>query len=187
MQEQLEMATQQLEEQQKVIDTKATEQAGLAKIRQMELESNERLAQMKADLEIAKIEQKAKAEASLALLEGKLNDLAQQAEFLHDRKMQMEAPQPQQKVQQPPQEHEPADTLTYKDAPPDVRRQIEMQAGLAPSRLGALEVAEMREAAKPKPVAAPIGKVTSPAAKPATPASRPAAKPAAKKPDLKKP
>lgn len=166
MQEQLQLAMQQIDEQQKIIDTKATEQQGLARIREMELASNERLAQMKADLEIAKIEEKAKAEVSLQLLEAKLESLSQQAEFLHERKMQLEAPAPPAKAA--PQEHEPADTLTYKDAPPDVRRQIESQAGLEPSRMGALELAERRAKAMPKPAApapAAAGQYRLPASK----------------------
>jgi Phage P22-like portal protein len=172
MQEQLQLATQQLEEQQRIIDTKATEQQGLAKIRQLELESNERLAQIKADLELAKITEKAKAEASLAMLEAKLEELAQQAEFLHERKMQLEAPAQEPKAA--PQQRQVSESLNYKDAPPDIRRQIETQAGLAPSRMGALELAERKAAARPKP-AAPAGK----------PAAGPPAVPA-KKPDLKK-
>jgi hypothetical protein len=168
MEEQLQLATQQLEAQQKIIDTKATEQAGLAKIRAMELESNERLAQMKADMEVLKITEKAKAEVSLQLLEAKLHDLSQQAEFLHERKMQFEAPPPPTRLTPPPPAPEPADTLTYKDAPPDVRRQIEQQAGLRPSRLGDLEVAELKQAARPKPVA-PRGQPPAPARPPAGP------------------
>jgi hypothetical protein len=170
MQEQLQLAGQEVEQLHKVIDTKAAEQAGLAKIRQMELASNERLAQMKADLELAKIEEKAKAEASLRLLEGKLEQLSQQAEFLHDRRMQLEAPAPPAKAT--PQQRQVSESLNYKDAPPDVRRQIEEQAGLVPSRLGALEVAEKKAAAQPKPAA---------------PAARPAAPRAPTAPDLKKP
>ena len=184
MKEQLELATQQLEEQQKVIDTKATEQEGLAKIRQLELASNERLAQMKADMEVMKITEKAKAEVQLQLLEAKLNELSQQAEFLHERRMQLDTPPPLQKAVAPPQEHEPADTLTYKDAPPDVRRQIEVQAGLAPSRMGALELAERKAKAMPKPAApAPMGAGRYPLPK----AKAKPAKPETTKPDLKKP
>jgi hypothetical protein len=151
MQQQLEMAGQALEEQQKIIDTKATEQEGLAKIRQLELQSNERLAQMKADLEIAKIEEKAKAEAALAMLGAKLEQLSQQAEFLHERKMQIEAPPDAPQAAAP--EKDVADTVNYKDAPPDVRRELEERAGLQPSRMGSLELAERRAKAMPKPTA----------------------------------
>lgn len=179
MQEQLQMATQHIDDLQKVIDTKATEQEGLAKIRQMELQSNERLAQMKADLELQKIEEKAKAEASLRLLEGKLDQLGQQAEFLHERKMQLEAPPPPQKATPAPQQRQVSESLNYKDAPPDVRRQIEVQAGLTPSRFTGLEIAEKKAAAQPKPTA-PVGKTTAPAPKPAAPPAKAAT------PDLKK-
>ena len=44
-------------------------------------------------------------------------------------------------------------TMAYKDAPPDIQRQIEAQAGLQPSAYGALPV----EAAKPDPAPAPAG------------------------------
>ena len=157
MQQQLEMANQALEEQQRIIDTKRTEQEGLAKIRQMELESNERLAQMKAQTELAKIDEKGKVEAQLQLLEAKLEELAQRAEHLHERKMQLEAPP--EAAPAAPQQRQVSESLNYKDAPPDVRRQIEAQAGLSPSRMGdlevadkAAEVAQKRAAAQPKPI-----------------------------------
>ena len=175
MQMQLEQATQILEEQQKIIDTKATEQEGLAKIRQMELESNERLAQMKQEMELAKIAEKAKAEAALQMLEHKLDELTQQAEFLHERKMQLDAPE--EAPQAAPPEKDVSDTVNYKDAPPDVRRELEFRAGLAPSQMGSLELAERRAKAMPKPSApAPHvpGKYKLPMGK------------KAKKPDLKK-
>ena len=184
MEEQMQQMQQVMDEQQKVIDTKRTEQEGLANIRQMELQSNERLAEMKAQLELAKIHEKAKAEVQLQLLEAKIDELSQTAEQLHERRMQIEAPLPPAKVERAPEDSGPEDTLMYKDAPPDVRRQIEALAGLQPSKLGQIEVQEMKEAAKPKPVAKPA---MGPASRPAT--AKPAAKaPAAKKsPDLKKP
>jgi hypothetical protein len=40
----------------------------------------------------------------------------------------------------PPPEHKPADTLNYKDVPDDVKREIEAQAGLKPSQMGAQPV-----------------------------------------------
>jgi hypothetical protein len=151
MEEQLQQATQILEEQQKVIDTKATEQEGLAKIRQMELDSNERLAKMKADLEIAKIEMKGKAEAAIQMLKGKIEGINQEAEFLHERRMQIEEPPDEPQAAAP--EKDVSDTVNYKDAPPDVRRELEARAGLEPSRMGSLELAERRAKAMPKPVA----------------------------------
>jgi len=184
MEEQMQQMQQVMEEQQKVIDTKRTEQEGLANIRQMELQSNERLAEMKAQLELAKIHEKAKAEVQLQLLEAKINELSQTSEQLHERRMQLEEPPPPTKVERAPEDSGPEDTLMYKDAPPDVRRQIEALAGLQPSKLGQIEVQEMKEAAKPKPVAKPA---MGPASRPAA-SAKPAAKaPAAKKgPDLKK-
>jgi len=158
MQDQLQQAMQVIDQLQKEIDTKATEQKGQAEIRKMELASNERLAQMKADMEMAKIEEKAKAEVSLKLLEAKLDQLEQQAQFLHERKMQLDAPQPETKAPAAPQEKKVSESLNYKDAPPDVRRQIEQQAGLTPSQHGDLEVKKLQQEAKPKP---------APAAKPA--------------------
>ena len=158
MQDQLQQAMQVIDQLQKEIDTKATEQKGQAQIRQMELDSNERLAQMKADMELAKIEEKAKAEVSLKLLEAKLDQLEQQAQFLHERKMQLEAPQPETKAQAPPQEKKVSESLNYKDAPPDVRRQIEQQAGLTPSQHGDLEVKKLQQEAKPKPAPKPAAK-----------------------------
>jgi len=173
MQQQLELASQQMQQMQQVIETKATEQRGLAQIRQLELQSNERLAQMKAETDLAKIQAQAKADAALQMLEARLEALTQQAEFLHERRMQLEAPQ-DETIAAPPPEKKPADTLTYKDAPPDVRRQIESQAGLQPSQMGMLELAERRAKAMPKP---------SPAAP-----TRPGAPLGARKPkaDLKK-
>jgi hypothetical protein len=68
--------------------------------------------------------------------------------------------------------------LNYKDAPPDIRRQIESQAGLEPSRMGALELAERRAKAAPKPAApAPAG---------IGPHKLPTVKAKTAKPDLKK-
>jgi len=156
MQQQMQLMGQQLEEQQKIIDTKATEQAGLAKIRQMELESNERLAKMKGEIEIAKVEEKARAEASLTLLEAKLKELENQQLFLHERKLQLEAPQPGEKAA--PEKRQVSESLNYKDAPPDVRRQIEKQAGLVPSKHSDLEVKKLKEEAKPKPAPAAVKK-----------------------------
>jgi tetratricopeptide (TPR) repeat protein len=155
MKQQLDEATQQLQQMQQVIETKATEQRGLAEIRKLELASNERLAQAKAELEIVKIKEKAMAEAALAKLESQLEHFAQQAEFLHERRMQLEAP-PEVSAGPAPREQKPvSESLNYKDAPPDVRRQIEMQAGLAPSRMGALELAERAAKATPKPTPQP--------------------------------
>jgi DNA-binding protein YbaB len=138
MQEQMQLMQQELEEAQKVIAAKQVEQQGNAKIREMEMQSNERLAQIRADTELAKIEQKAKAEVALQLLEAKLDSLNQQAEFLHERKMQLEAPEPEAKAQ--PQERKVSESLNYKDAPPDIRRQIEAQAGMSPSKHGDVEL-----------------------------------------------
>jgi hypothetical protein len=109
---------------------------------------------MKADLEIAKIDEKAKAEVSLHLLEAKLDHLSQQAEFLHERKMQLDAPPPPVKPTPPEKTKPVSESLNYKDAPPDIRRQIEAQAGLEPSKMGVLELAERRAKAMPKPAAA---------------------------------
>jgi len=156
MQQALQVAQQQLQEQQKIIDTKATEQAGQAKIRQMELDSNERLAKMKADLELAKIEEKSRAEASLKLLEAKLQELENQQAFLHERRLQLDAPLPVREGKAQPQPKQVSESLNYKDAPPDVRRQIEAQAGLVPSQHGDLEVQAMAQEAKPKPAPTPV-------------------------------
>ena len=79
----------------------------------MELASNERLAHMKEETELAKIQEKAKAEASLQLLEAKLNELSQQAEFLHERRMQLDAP-PEAPTVTAPRETKPvSESLNY--------------------------------------------------------------------------
>lgn len=165
MQEQLQMAMQQIDELQKIIDTKAHELAAQGQMRHEEIQSNERMAKMKADLELAKIEEKAKAEVSLALLEAKLKELSDAADRLHERKLQLEAPPEAQTPSAPPQEKKIYESLNYKDAPPDVRRQIEAQAGLTPSTLGHLEVAKQVMEATPKPT--PVPGAGKPAAKPA--------------------
>jgi hypothetical protein len=179
MQQQLQEATQQVDQLQKAIAGKQTEMAGQARIRQMEIQSNEHLAQIKADLEVAKIAEKAKAEASLQLLEAKLNELSQTAEFLHERRMQLDAPKAETKQAPAPQKKQVYESLNYKDAPPDVRRQIESQAGLTPSKHGDVELQQMVTDAKPKPAPAIAqGKF------PLTPGKKPAA--AKPKPNLKK-
>jgi len=180
MQQELQLAQQQLQEQQQTIEAKQIEQEGLQKIRKMELESNERLAEIKQDMELAKISEKAKADRLLQLLEAKLDEMSQQAEFLHERRMQIEAPPEPQKVTAAPQQRQVSESLNYKDAPPDIRRQIEHQAGLQPSKMGALELAERKAAAQPKTPAA--GSKPAPAA---GGKSFPLPK-AKKKPDLKK-
>jgi hypothetical protein len=158
MQEQLQMAGQQVEQLQQMIQTKQQELAMQGQIRQMEIASNERVAQMKAQLEIAKIDEKTKAEVKLTLLEGKLKELAATQEQLHERQMQLEKPQdvPAPTPPEPPPPPRPIyESLNYKDAPPDVRRQIEAQAGLTPSKQHDLEVKVLKEEAKPKPKPAP--------------------------------
>ena len=45
------------------------------------------------------------------------------------------APPPMPPPPPPEPEHKPSDTLTYKDAPDDVKREIEAQAGLKPSQM----------------------------------------------------
>jgi hypothetical protein len=45
----------------------------------------------------------------------------------------------QQPPQQQPQGKPPSESLNYKDAPPDIQRQIEAQAGLQPSQMGHLQ------------------------------------------------
>lgn len=58
-------------------------------------------------------------------------------------------------AEQPPPEHStPGESLNYKDAPPDIKRQIEQQAGLEPSKEPAPTPAQ--EAAKPE--GSPSGK-----------------------------
>jgi hypothetical protein len=160
MQQQLQMAGQQVEQLQQIIQTKAQELSMQARIRQMEIESQERLADKKAQLEVLKIEEKAKAEAALAMLDAKLQELSDTAERLHERKMQLEAPM---ELPQLPPLRPVTESLNYKDAPPDVRRQIEAQAGLKPSEHGDLEVQALKQEAKPTPAPRPAAKKPIPA------------------------
>lgn len=125
MKQQMEMMGQQLQEQQRIIDTKAQELAAQANIRRMEIAANERGAQLKAQLEMAKIAAETQAEKELAILKGRLDALAARQEMAHeDARLLMPA--------QPPHVSE---SLNYRDAPPDVRRQMEEQAGLQPSTM----------------------------------------------------
>lgn len=52
---------------------------------------------------------------------------------------------------QPPAAPGPEATITYKDTPPDVQRQLEERVGLQPSQMGELQVMERMAKAMPKP------------------------------------
>jgi Phage P22-like portal protein len=123
MKQQMELMGQQLQEQQKIIDTKAQELAMQGDIRRMEIAAQDRAAQLKAQLEMAKIAAEAQAEKELTLLKGRLDALQTRLELQHeDAKLLLPPVRPQE-------------SLNYRDAPPDVRRQIEAQAGLEPSKM----------------------------------------------------
>jgi hypothetical protein len=62
--------------------------------------------------------------------------------------------QQMQMIQQPPQPEAapgPEATIVYRDTPPDIKRQLEERAGLQPSQMGDLEVAQQIQKAQPKP------------------------------------
>ena len=62
--------------------------------------------------------------------------------------------QQMQMMQNPPEQPAapgPEATIAYKDTPPDVKRQLEERAGLQPSQMGDLEVAQAVMKAQPKP------------------------------------
>lgn len=124
MQQQLQMAMQQLDQQQRIIDTKAQELAMQGQIRQMEIAAQDRQAQLRAQLEMAKIAAEAQAEKELEILKGRLDAISKRLELEHeDNRLLMAPPKA------------PTESLNYRDAPPDVRRQIESQAGLQPSTM----------------------------------------------------
>lgn len=124
MQQQMQMMGQQLEQQQRIIDTKAQELSMQGEIRKMEIASQERQAQLRAQLEMAKIAAEAQAEKELEILKGRLDALTKRLELEHeDNRLLLAPPKP------------PIETLNYRDAPPDIRRQIEEQAGLEPSKM----------------------------------------------------
>lgn len=56
--------------------------------------------------------------------------------FLPDRLEQLRQMVAQQAANQKPPQKSPVESLNYKDAPPDIQRQIEAQAGLQPSQVG---------------------------------------------------
>lgn len=77
---------------------------------------------------------------------GQADKIIQEASPEEQQKMQQmlqamqQAQQPQQQsqpIQKPPKS--PTETLNYKDAPADIQRQIEQQAGLQPSQMGDLQ------------------------------------------------
>jgi len=72
--------------------------------------------------------------------------------------MQLQGAQTDQQLealQNPPQPEQPPGpeaTIVYRDTPPDVKRQLEQRAGLQPSQMGELEVAEKMVKAQPRPM-----------------------------------
>jgi hypothetical protein len=156
MQQMLQLAQQRLQQLQHVIETKQTEQQGQATIRQLELASNERLANLKHQSDLQKIDEKGNSEARLKVLEARLNELSSQNDRLHQRQMAWDSqaidasrpPEPTP-ITLPPVSSV-KEMINYKDAPPDVRRQIERQAGLVPSQQGDLETAALAAKSLPK-------------------------------------
>jgi len=57
-------------------------------------------------------------------------------------------------------QHSPSESISYKDAPPSIKRQMEAQAGMVPAteEETKLEMEERKSAAKPKPEPDPVGK-----------------------------
>jgi hypothetical protein len=168
MKQALQQAQQVIQQLQQKIDTKQVEQQGQAQIRQMELQSNERLAGMKQQMEMQKVQAKTQGEAQLKLLDARVQALAAAHQHLHERQMQVNdaaltppelPPEPKAMAHQL---RPVTETLNYKDAPPDVRRQIEQQAGLTPSSMSQEETAIMQAKAKPKPAPATPGRVKLP-------------------------
>jgi hypothetical protein len=68
----------------------------------------------------------------------------------------------------------PAESINYKDVPPDVKRQIEKQAGLTPSKMDPAQLPVPSGGTKLPPVAAP-GAAKAPAAKSPASSSKPGA------------
>lgn len=76
--------------------------------------------------------------------------------------MQMAQAQNQQDQKSPQQPKAPSESLNYKDAPPDIQRQIEAQAGLQPSQLHP-QVAKTLNQPIPEPQMAPAQGAPQPA------------------------
>src|ERR1022692_333757 len=70
---------------------------------------------------------------------------------LHRQQIQKEQELAAQSQQPPQEKHDPVETLAYKDAPPDIKRQIEKQAGLEPSKEEDLEPAEEKAPPEKEP------------------------------------
>jgi hypothetical protein len=157
MKQQLEETMAALQEAQTTIQTKGQELAHKGEIEKEMIASKERLEELKAANAMTILQAEIKRDTSLAMLKSQLEEISLRLDHAHDEKML--ALTPGKTPEAKPEIHE---SMSYKDVPPDVKRQLEKQAGLVPSKQGALEVNKLKQEGKPKPVAKPAAK---PAAK----------------------
>lgn len=87
LQQQLEAALAALGEKDQIIQTKAQELALKGQIARMEIESKERLEQIKAMAAIAQIQAEAKADAAIETLKAQLDLIAKKLEHAHEERM----------------------------------------------------------------------------------------------------
>lgn len=109
-----------VQEKDQIIQTKAQELASKGQIAKMEIDSKERLEQLKAKNDLLMLQMQIKSDHAMALLEARLKEIQQRLDHAH-------ADKPAQPVVHP------SESINYKDAPPDIRRQMEEAAGMTPS------------------------------------------------------
>lgn len=150
MQHQLEAALAALAEKDDIIRTKAQELAAQGEIKKFEIQSKERLEMLREENEMAKQTRQITADKQMALFNARLEEIALRLGHAHEEKMALT----------PDSRTHPSEAINYKDAPPDIRRQMEQQAGMTPSK--AAEVSPLsKEAQKPPPVTKPAAKPKS--------------------------
>ena len=87
MQQQIEALTAALGEKDQIIQTKAQELAGQARIKQMEMAARVREAELKQQLELVKIQVEAQSDAALEMLKAHLEEIKTKLDHAHDEKM----------------------------------------------------------------------------------------------------
>lgn len=138
MQQQLQAAMAALGEKDQLIQSKAQELAAKGQVAKMEIDSKERIEQMRLQAELRMKQMDVESKKSLGLLQAQLQEISQRLDHAHEAKL----------AAQPDMGRHPSEAINYKDAPPDIRRQMEEQAGMTPSTADE----ESPAAPKPKPV-----------------------------------
>lgn len=142
MQQQLQAALAALGEKDQIIQSKAQELAAKGQIAKMELDSKERLEQMRLLAEARQQQVEIEAKKSIELLNAQVQEIGKRLDHAHAEKL----------ASQPDMGRHPSEAINYKDAPPDIRRQMEEQAGMTPS------TAKEESPAAPQPKTPPAKK-----------------------------